>query len=132
MQNSTHERRNSNSAADVSPAKRPPTSVIKSVIMLVVWMVVPWWLVLEPTEQGRVIFAVCVLFSLVGLGIAGLSAIRAVRNRPSDRVRGTRKWLSTWTGTLPMRSAVAQILLIPASLAVGFTALALVDLIVRS
>lgn len=113
-------------------AKRPPKSVFLAAIILVVCLVVPWWLLLERSGYGHLVFAVCVIFTLIAFGIAVICTIRALRDGPGGPFVGASgKWLSTWTGRLPMRDAILQILLIPGSLAIGFIALAFVDVIVR-
>jgi hypothetical protein len=118
-----HDRR----AADID---RPPSAVVGTMLALVIWLIVPWWVILGPSPGGAMTFAVCVAFSVIAFGIVAISATRAVRarrrpGRGDESLGATR--LKTFTGPLPLRHAALQLLTIPAAVALGFTAIALVD-----
>jgi len=121
-------------------AERVPRTVIITAIGLLTWLVVPWDLFLGTTVQGELIFAVCLVFSVVAFGtssiiVAQVLASRHVRRQGRDAgcvSRKAQKLLATCSGELPMKAAAVQILLIPGSVAVAFTALALIDVVIRS
>lgn len=121
-------------------AERLPRSVIIAAVALLVWLVVPWELFLGASVRGELIFAVCFVFSVIAFGTCAIIVAQVLRSRPERRQEpddgraGARApdLLSTYSGKLPMRAAAVQVLLIPGSVAVAFTALALIDVVIRS
>jgi len=120
--------------------ERPARGLILAVIGFLLWLAVPWIIILGTTAHGEVVFAVCFVFSVIALGISGITVVQALRSRPVHREglsstgddTGSDKQLVTQSGVLPMRSAAMQILLIPGSVALGFTVFAIIDVIART
>ena len=116
----------------VATLKRPPNPALLTAVVSVVCVIASWWMFLADTGYGRLIFAICVVFTIVASGIAALCAIRAIRDKAGAQPAGaSRNRFPTSTGNLPKKDALVQILLIPGSLTVGFVALAVVDVAVR-
>lgn len=119
--------------------RRIPWSVFKTATWLVVWLAVPWWAILGTPGRGEGagMFAVALAFSVIAFGIAAIVVVRALHAR--GRATGTPLSLKTMLpervqvdgGALPMRQAAMQVLLVPAAIAIGFTLLALVEVIER-
>lgn len=134
------ERKDATQASPGPVAERPPRRLMMTGLGLWAWLAVPWIIILGTTLQGQVVFAVCLVFSLIAIGISGITVVQALRSRPVRRQRpasggaGTAagRQLTTGSGKLPMKAAALQILLIPGSLALGFTALAIIDVVVRT
>ena len=134
------ERKDATQASPGPVAERPPRRLMLTGLGLWAWLAVPWIIILGTTLQGQVVFAVCLVFSLIAIGISGITVVQALRSRPNRRQRppsvgaGTAagRQLTTGSGKLPMKAAALQILLIPGSLALGFTVLAIIDVVVRT
>jgi hypothetical protein len=106
-----------------------PRGVWLGALALTGWLVVPWALILATNLQGVYILAVVVLFTVIAFGTAAICALRNVRTRRSADADGRR--IGILTGILPLNTAAAQLLLVPAAVAVGFTLIALVDVAER-
>lgn len=116
----------------------PPRSVILWMLGLVVWLAIPWWIILGGSSVGELTFAVCVYFSAVAFGIAAICVGKASRvhwqrdSRQDASGPGAPRRLRIFTGSLPLDEATIQLLIVPASLAFGFTAIALAYAAVRA
>jgi type VI protein secretion system component VasK len=137
MDRATNDRAAPAGATAGRSAARPSSRIYLAALALLAWLAVPWWLILGPTPQGDLVFAVCLLFTVIAFGVAAICVMKALRTRDAAAARETDESsgdqpLDTHTGSLPMRSAALQILLIPASIALGFTLIALVEVIDRT
>lgn len=135
-----HERKLTTLAKLAPVAERPPLRLFLIALGLCVWLAVPLVVILGTTMQGQLVFAVCLAFSLIAFAISGMTVIQALRSRPG-RARGetstnescsAERQLVTHSGKLPMKAAAVQILLIPGSVAIGLTFIAIIDVIVRT
>jgi hypothetical protein len=118
-----------------APCERPPRRLWQIVLGLTAWLIVPWAVILGTSLQGIYVLGVAVLLTVVGFGTAVICVRRALESRqtsgaPARGLFGGR--LAILTGTLPMRAAAVQLLIIPTAVAVGFTLIALVEAIERS
>lgn len=131
----TESEQTSSPAAGSEPAsERPPRRVFTIALMLLIWLAVPWGLVLATSLRGELVWVVCVVFTTIAFGICGIIVVQVLRGETGRRRKGAGDggWLATYNGRLPMKAAVLQILLIPGSVAVGFTVLAVIDVIMRA
>jgi hypothetical protein len=119
--------------------QNPPRRLVKAVIILSASAIVPWWLILDTDLLGKLVFAVCVVFSAMAFGICGIcAAITPLSWRARlcesacDPDAPGKEWFLTHTGRLRRSAAAVQILLVPGTVAAGFTAFALIDMVARS
>src|SRR5262245_11582765 len=111
------------------PRERMPRGVWLAALGLTAWLIVPWGLILATNLQGVYILAVVVLFSVIAFGTATICALRNVHVRPSTGTHDRR--VGILTGILPLNAAATQLLLVPAAVALGFTLIALVNVVER-
>lgn len=114
------------------------TSSVPPVVYRIALALVAWYLFIEAITytMGRyepVVAVVSTFFALMSLGIPTL--ISEFR-RPGPRraaVPGLHDWLQrrfqTASGTMSARDALAEILLIPLAVALGFTAISIVEML---
>ena len=101
---------------------------------------IPGALFLGTSSGGQLILIVCIVVVLVGFGACWIIVAQALRRERDENRRklqsrpglASSRRLATHSGPLPMKAAAWQILLIPASVAVGLSLLALIDVIVRA
>lgn len=114
-----------------------PPSAVRWMAGLVLWLAVPWWIILGHSSTGILVFAVCVVFSVVAFGAAVICLMWTRRVHWRRRGRrgpetGAPRRLRISTGSLPLDEATVQLLTIPGALALGFTAIALAYAAVRA
>ena len=95
-------------------------------------LAVPALLMLGGTARGLFVLGVCVVFSAVVLAAVAANVRIARRARPAARCEDTRRTVETVTGTVPMTQAATEILLIPGSLALAFSAIAACLILIRT
>ena len=99
------------------------------------WLVLFAWFAFSTGPIEDLVLAVCTFFALVALGLPALMGFISSQNDRKRRRESYSKQaddrIETRTGPLRIRQVVVQILLAPAALAVGFTAIAIVDVLVR-
>jgi hypothetical protein len=111
------------------PRERMPRGIWLGALALTAWLIVPWALILATNLQGIYILAVVVLFTVIAFGTATICALRNVHSRGGGGTDGRR--IGILTGILPLNAAATQLLLVPAAVAVGFTLIALVNVVER-
>lgn len=102
---------------------------------LAVAMLAGWGIILAPATYGGVVFVVCAFFTVLFFGLAGLN-VALLRNGTEERDvlrhgEGDSESVHIFTGELPRKDARVQLLIVPASVGIGFFALALVELFDR-
>lgn len=115
--------------------KNPPMRVVVWAAVLLLWLILAAWLGYTTGVYEVMIFGVCTVFAVVALGLPALM-LWIGRRRPGPRPSRAPGWsdtedVETQAGRLGARQAAVQILLVPGSLALGFSAIALVELLVR-
>jgi hypothetical protein len=95
------------------------------------WLVVFGWVAFGTNIGTDMVFAVCAFFALVALGLPAVlgAAARRPRRQRLEQASGDR--IQTRTGSLNWRQGAIQILLAPVALALGFTAIGVIDILVR-
>lgn len=87
------------------------------------------------TRRYEEVFAASTFFAIVALGLPALMARIAARRQGSKptgaREHSPENGLETFTGRLGMRQAATQVLLAPGAVAIGFAAIALVEIVIR-
>lgn len=121
-----------------APQARDPS--VPAAVYRIALVLVAWILLVEAVAYGRgtyqpVVVGVCVVFTVIAFGLPSLMAGLRRPDAPGAGPPGLRAWLrqrvQTASGPLTGRGALIQILLIPFSVALGFTAISLVELFVR-
>jgi len=126
---------------DETTATAPPEPAIVSVpgtVYRIALLLVAWYLLVEAVVYGGgtyepVVIGVCLLLTLMAFALPG--AIAALRRSAAPRAGPPRlgAWLrqrvQTASGPLEGREALIQILLIPVSVALGFTLISLVEIL---
>lgn len=99
------------------------------------WVILAAWVAFDTGLREGLIFGVCTVFAVVVLGVTAvlgnIAAHRRSKGMPEALDQPAEQIVQTRTGALSPRQAAIQILLAPAALAVGFTAIAIVDVVVR-
>lgn len=112
-----------------------PTAVFLVAGSLLAWLIVAGWVAYATGRYAAMVLGACTVFTVVALGlpilIARIAKRGAVANGASKPGGRKSRLFETYTGPLSVRQAVIQILLAPAALAVGFTAIALIEILVR-
>ena len=123
---------------DADELPETDTSSVPPVVYRIALALVAWYLFIEAITytMGRyepVVAVVSTFFALMSLGIPTLIS---EFHRPGTRraaVPGLHDWLQrrfqTASGTMSARDALAEILLIPLAVAVGFTAISIVEML---
>lgn len=111
----------------------PRVQVIAAVCFA--WLVVFAWIAFSTGLIEEMVFGVCTFFAVVALGLPAVLGIMSSQatgeGRPEKLDQSTEDKIETYTGPLSVRQAAVQILIAPAALAFGFTAIAIVDMLVR-
>ncbi|MFQ5775840.1 MAG: hypothetical protein ACE5GS_15060 [Kiloniellaceae bacterium] len=99
------------------------------------WLILAAWLGYTTGVHEEMIFGVCTVFTIVALGLPALM-FRIAAHRPDASRTREPGWpdenvVETYTGRLSAKQAATQILLVPGAVAVGFTAIAIVEVLVR-
>lgn len=112
-----------------------PTRVFVTAAALLASLIVVGWLTFATGRYEEMVFGTCTVFTIVALGLPTLmsriESRRADANRLFARTGKSRRTFYIFTGRLSMREAKAQILLVPVSLALAFSAIAIVEALVR-
>ena len=109
-----------------------PTRTYVAAAALLASVIAVGWFVFA-THRYAELFGACTVFAVVALGLPSLLARIATRRRDLERGaprRLTGTTVETLTGLLSAKQATVQILLIPGAVALGFTAIAVVELLV--
>lgn len=95
------------------------------------WLVAFAWVAFGTNLGAELVFAVCTFFALVALGLPAVlgAAAHRPRRRRLEQASGDR--IQTQTGSLNWRQGAIQILIAPVALAIGFTAIGVIDILVR-
>jgi hypothetical protein len=99
------------------------------------WLVLFGWFAFGTGLGADLVFGVCTFFAAVALGLPALMGAISSHSRgpqgPERLVQRVEHKVQTQTGPLSPWQAGLQILIAPAALAIGFTAIAIVDILVR-
>ena len=100
------------------------------------WLILWAWVAFDTGLLEAMIFGVCTAFAVMAIGLPSLlSHIAAGRTKshgtPENLDEPAAEKIQTYTGPLSRRQVAIQILTAPAALALGFTAIAIVDVLVR-
>lgn len=128
--------RSDNDGDSKTPRRRRqlPKGVYYTAVALLAWMVLMAWIAFADYE-GETVFGMVTLFAVISLGIpAVLFNVRRHHDPGTGQPPSLHSWVrerfQTQTGPMPSRQAMVEVLLIPAAAAIGFTALAIVQMLV--
>lgn len=119
---------------------RPEKTLVSvpAAVYRIALVLIAWFLLVEAVAYSRgayepVVVGVCLVFTLVAFGLPSLiGAFRrpgAARRHPPGLRAWLRRRVQTASGPLEGGAALVQILLIPVSVALGFTAISLVEML---
>ena len=100
------------------------------------WLILWAWVAFDTGLLEAMIFGVCTMFAVMAIGLPSLLGhIAAGRTKthgtPENLDEPAAEKIQTYTGPLSRRQVAVQILIAPTALALGFTAIAIVDVLVR-
>jgi hypothetical protein len=100
------------------------------------WLILWAWVAFDTGLLEAMVFGVCTAFAVMAIGLPSLlSHIAAGRTKsrgtPEDLDEPEAEKIQTYTGPLSRRQATIQILTAPTAVALGFTVIAIIDVLVR-